>query len=67
MARSSLVRLSFAAEHQFPKILVPRPPQNTSSVSIESTGKSKDMYYLCDQLSGVLMYFQHIVLILICF
>ena len=37
----SLVRVFFAAELEFPKILVPRIPQNTSNVNIKSAGKSK--------------------------
>ena len=63
----SLVRVLFAAELEFPKILVPRLPQNTSNVNIESTGKSKQLYYLCDQILGALIYLHFIVLILICF
>ena len=43
----SLVRVVFAAELVFHKILVPRLPQNTSNVNIEITGKSKQWYYLC--------------------
>ena len=30
------------------KLLVRRLPQNTSNVNIESTGKSKQLYNLCD-------------------
>ena len=37
----SLDRVLFAAELKFPKILVPRLPQNTSNVNIESAGKLK--------------------------
>ena len=39
----------FAAELEFPKILVPRLPQHTSDVNIECAGKSvwsKQLYYL---------------------
>ena len=36
----SLDRVLFAAELEFPKILVPRLPQNTSNVNIEYAGKS---------------------------
>ena len=61
----SLVRVLFAAELEFPKAL--RLPQNASNVIIESTGKSKQLYYLCDQLLGVQIYLRLIVLILICF
>ena len=39
----SLVRVLFADELEFPKILVPRLPQNTSNVNIESIGKSKQL------------------------
>ena len=45
----SLDRLLFAAELEFPKILVPRIPQHTSNVNIQYTGKSewsKQLYYL---------------------
>ena len=45
----SLYRVLFAAEHEFPKILVPRLPQHTSDVKIEYVGKSvwsKQLYYL---------------------
>ena len=52
----SLVRILIAAELEFPKIIVPRLPQHTSNVNIESTKKSKQMYYLCDQLLGTLIY-----------
>ena len=65
--QGSLVRELFAAELEFPKILVPRLPQNTSNVNIESTGKSKQLYYLSEQLLGALIYFHFIVLILSCF
>ena len=65
--KGSLVRILFAAELEFPKMLLPRLPQNTSSVNIESTRKSKQLYYLCDQLLGSLIYLHFIVLILICF
>ena len=65
--KGSPVRISFAAEHEFPKMLVPRLPQNTSSVNIESTGKLKQLYYLCDHLLGFLIYLYFIVLILLCF
>ena len=36
----SLVLVLFVAELDFPKILVPRLPQDTSDVNIESSGKS---------------------------
>ena len=45
----SLDRILFAAELEFPKILVPRLPQHTSDVNIECAGKSvwsKQLYYL---------------------
>ena len=37
----SLDRVLPAAELEFPKILVPRLPQNTSDVNIECAGKSE--------------------------
>ena len=62
----SLGRVLFSAEHEFPKILVPRLPQNTSNVNIESTGKSKRrLYYLCGQLLEALIYLHFSALILI--
>ena len=64
---ASLVRVLFAAEHELPETLAPRLPQNTSYVNIESTGKSKQLHYLYDQLLGALIYLHFIVLILICF
>ena len=45
----SLNRVLFAAELEFPKILVPRLPQHTSNVNIECAGKSewsKQLYSL---------------------
>ena len=47
--KDSLDRVLFAAELEFPKILVPRLPQHTSDVNIECAGKSvwsKQLYYL---------------------
>ena len=35
-------------ELEIPKILVLRLPQNISNLKIESTGKLKQLYYLCD-------------------
>ena len=63
----SLDRLLFAVELEFPKILVPRLLQNTSNTNIEYARKSKQLYYLCDQLFGALIYLHFIVQILICF
>ena len=37
----SLDRVLFAAELEFPKILVPRLPQHTLNVNIECAGKSE--------------------------
>ena len=45
----SLDRLLFAAELEFPTILVPRLPQHTSDVKVECAGKSvcsRQLYYL---------------------
>ena len=63
----SLVRVLFAPELELQKIPVPRLPHNASNINIESAGKSKQPYYLCDQLLGVLIYLHFIVMILICF
>ena len=46
----SLDRVLFVAELDFPKILVPRLPQNSTNVNIECAGKSRQLYTLCDQL-----------------
>ena len=46
----------FAAELEFPRILVPRVPQKSSNANIECVGKSKQLYCLCDQLLGALIY-----------
>ena len=63
----SLDGVLFAAELEFPKMPVPRLPQNKSNVNIECAGKSKQLYSLCDQLLGALIYLNFIVLIPICF
>ena len=42
----------FLGKPKFLKILVLRLLQNTSNVNIESIGKSKELYYLYDQLLG---------------
>ena len=60
----SLDRLLLAVELEFPKILVPRPPQYTSSVNIEFARKSKQLYSLCYLEYDILNF---IILILICF
>ena len=60
-------RVLFAAELEFPKILVPRLTQNSSNVNTECARKSKQLYSLCDQLLGALIYPHFIILILICF
>ena len=68
---SSLNRALFGAELEFPKILVPRLPQNSSNVNIEYAGKSKQLYSiysLCDQLPGAMtssFYYSDINLFLI--
>ena len=46
--KGSLDRVLFAAELEFPKILVPRIPQHTSNVNTERAGKtewSKQLHY----------------------
>ena len=65
--KGSLVRVLFATEFEFLKILIPKLTQNASHVNIESTRKSKQLYYLRDQLLGFLIYLHFLVLILICF
>ena len=67
----SLDRVLFAAELEFPKILVSRLPQHTSDVNIECAGKavwSKQLRYLYVTNSwSTLVHFNFIILILICF
>ena len=58
----SLDRVLLAPELEFPKILVPRLPQNSSNVNIECAGKSKQLYSLCDQLLGALICLNFIIL-----
>ena len=41
----SLDRVLFAAEHEFPKILVPRLLQNTSNTDNECAKKQKQLYF----------------------
>ena len=52
----SLVRVLFVAELKFLKILVPKVPQNSSNLHTECGEKSKELYSLCDQLLGALIY-----------
>ena len=61
----SLDRVLFAAKLDFPKILVPRLPQNSSNINTECAGKSKQLYSLHDQLLGALIYLHLIILILL--
>ena len=63
----SLDRILFVTELEFPKILVAKLHQNLSNVNIECAGKSKQLYSLCDQHIGALIYLHFIILILICF
>ena len=51
----SLDEVLFAAELVLPKVLVTKPPQNTSNVYIKSGGKPKHCYSLCDQPYSALM------------
>ena len=53
--KGSLIPVLFAAETEFPKILVPRLPQNSSNVKIKCAGKSRQLYSLCDPLLGALV------------
>ena len=52
-----LYRVMSAAKLEFPKILVPSLPQNTSNVNINCVGKSKSLYSLCDEPLGALITF----------
>ena len=60
----SLGRVLFAAELEFPKIVVPTLPQHTSNVNTECAGKLKQLYSICDQLLGALIQLNFINLIL---
>ena len=60
-------RVLFAVELEFPKILVPRLPQNTSNLNNECVGKRKQLHSLCEQFLGALIYLHFVILILICF
>ena len=66
----SLDRILFAAELEFPKVLVTRLPQNSLNVNNECAKKSKKLYRiysLCDQLLGVIIYLHFLIVILIGF
>ena len=63
----SLDRVLFEAQLEFRKMLAPRLPQNSSNVNIESVGKLKQLYSLCDKLLGALIYLHFIIVILIYF
>ena len=65
--KGSLNRVLFEAQLEFRKILVPRLPQNSSNVNIESVGKLRQLYSLCDKLLGALIYLHFIIVILIYF
>ena len=62
-----LDRVLLAVDLEFPKILVPRLPQNTSNVNTDRARKSKQLYFLCEQLLGAMIYLHFIFFILICF
>ena len=65
--KDSLDGALFAAELEFPKILVPRLPQNLSNVNNECAGKSKQLYSLNGQILAGLIYLHFVILILTCF
>ena len=67
LLEGSLVCVLFVAERLFLKIRVLKLTQNTPNANIESSKKSKLLYFLCDQLLGTLIYLHFIALILICF
>ena len=48
--KGSMDRVLFVAEFEFPKILVPRLPQNLSNENSECTKKSQQLYSLCEKL-----------------
>ena len=69
----SLDRVSFAAELEFLKILVPRLPQHTSNVNIGCARKSESgmvkttIFFIYDLFLGALIHLSFIILMLICF
>ena len=63
----SLARVLFTGKLEFPKILVPRLPQNSSNVNTECARKSKQLYSLCYQLLAALIHIHFIIVIIICF
>ena len=69
--KGSLDQVLFAAEFEFPKILVPRLSQHTSNVNIECAGKvsmaKTTVFFIFDQLLRALIHLNFIILILICF
>ena len=66
--KASLDQLLFAAELEFPKVLVPKLTQNTSDVNIECAWLYSAVHNcsLCDQPLGALVFCYFIILILIC-
>ena len=70
--RNLHLRVSFAAELGFEKILVPRLPQHSLNVNIECTRKSAllkqvELLVICDRFPRGLIHLNFIILILICF
>ena len=68
----SLDRVLFAAELEFPNIIVPRLLQHTSNVNIECIYQKVRMvqttvFFIFDQLLGTLLHLNFIILILISF
>ena len=53
--KGSLDWVSFVAQSEVLKILVPRLPQSASNENIECMGKSMQLYSLCNQPPGALM------------
>ena len=60
----SLDQVLFAVELEFSKMLVPRLPQHSWNVNIECVRKSTTVFFICDQLLGVLIHLNCISLIL---
>ena len=63
----SLDGVLFVTKLEFSNTLVSRLPQSFSNVNTECAGKSKQLYFLRDQLLRALIYLHFIILILICF
>ena len=67
----SLDQVLFAVELELPKIIVLRLPQYTSNENTECAGKVRmfktTVFFIFDQLLGILIHLNFVILTLICF